>query len=80
MVNSLENNLLQTYDPYATPDGAGDIDKAKEEIARPEYDTDGDGVCDAPECKDMLTISDTRIPTRSSWRCCSSPRADWGSR
>ena len=30
MVNSLENNLLQAYDPYATPDGGGDIQKAKD--------------------------------------------------
>jgi peptide/nickel transport system substrate-binding protein len=62
MVNSLENNLLQTYDPYATPDGAGDIDKAKQEIALSRYDADGDGMCDAPGCKDVLTISDSADP------------------
>ena len=62
MVNSLENNLLKTYDPYASPDGAGDIDKAKEEIAQSKYDTDQDGVCDASVCKDMLTISDSSDP------------------
>ena len=32
MVNSLENNLLKDYDPYATPNSAGDIAKAKDEM------------------------------------------------
>src|SRR4029077_6778779 len=47
MVNSLENNLLLGYGPYATPDGGGDIQKAMEEIKQSKYDADGDGVCDA---------------------------------
>ena len=29
MVNSLENNLLDDYDPYATPNSAGDIDEGQ---------------------------------------------------
>ena len=62
MVNSLENNLLETYDPYATPDGAGDVQKAKDEIAQSKYDSNQDGVCDAPACKDVLTISDSSDP------------------
>ncbi len=63
MVNSLENNILADYDPYATPNASGDIDKAKEEMAQAtKYDTDGDGVCDAPECKDILTITDREDP------------------
>jgi peptide/nickel transport system substrate-binding protein len=62
MVNSLENNLLQAYDPYATPDGGGDIQKAKDEFAQSKYDSDHDGVCDAPVCKDVLTISDSSDP------------------
>ena len=62
MVNSLENNLLLDYDPYATPDGGGDIQKAMEEIKQSKYDADGDGVCDAPECSDVLTMSDSADP------------------
>ncbi len=62
MVNSLENNLLQDYDPYATPDDAGDLAKAKAEIAQSKYDTNQDGVCDAPECKNVLTISEVADP------------------
>ena len=62
MVNSLENNLLQDYDPYATPDGGGDIQKAMEEVKLSKYDADGDGVCDATACKDVLTMSDSADP------------------
>ena len=68
MVNSLENNLLKDYDPYATPNAAGDIEKAKEEMAQSKYDTNQDGVCDAPACSDVLTMSDRRTRTRSRLR------------
>jgi peptide/nickel transport system substrate-binding protein len=61
-VDSLEDNILAEYDPYATPNASGDIDKAKEEMKNSKYDTDGDGVCDAPECKDILTITDREDP------------------
>ena len=62
MVNSLENNLLETYDPYATPNSAGDIEKAKAEMAQSKYDTNQDGVCDAPECADILAVTDREDP------------------
>ncbi len=62
MVNSLENNLLKTYDPYATPDAAGDVQKAKGEIALSKYDSNHDGVCDAPACTNVLTISASADP------------------
>jgi len=62
MVNSLEDNILADYDPYQTPNGAGDPEQAKAEMAQSKYDTDGDGVCDAPECKDILTITDREDP------------------
>jgi len=62
MVNSLENNILQDYDPYATPNSAGDIDAAKEEMKQSKYDTNGDGVCDAPECKNILAVTDEADP------------------
>jgi ABC-type transport system substrate-binding protein len=32
MVDSLENNLLKDYDPYATPNSSDDVNAAKEEI------------------------------------------------
>jgi peptide/nickel transport system substrate-binding protein len=62
MVNSLENNILADYDPYQTPNASGDPEKAKEEMAQSAYDTDGDGVCDAPECSDILTVTDREDP------------------
>jgi peptide/nickel transport system substrate-binding protein len=61
-VNSLQDNILAPYDPYATPNASGDIDKAKGEMALSKYDTDKDGVCDAPECENILTISDREDP------------------
>jgi peptide/nickel transport system substrate-binding protein len=50
------------YDPYATPDFAGDAELAKEEMAQSRYDTDGDGVCDAPECKNVLHLTRNEHP------------------
>ncbi len=62
-VNSLQDNILGTYDPYETANASGDIEKAKEAMAlATDYDTDGDGVCDAPECKNILTITDREDP------------------
>jgi peptide/nickel transport system substrate-binding protein len=62
-VNSLQDNILADYDPYQTPNASGDVEKAKEAMAlATDYDTDGDGVCDAPECKDILTITDREDP------------------
>jgi peptide/nickel transport system substrate-binding protein len=62
MVDSLQNNLLEDYDPYQTTNASGDVEKAKEEMALSAYDSDGDGVCDAPECSDILTITDREDP------------------
>jgi peptide/nickel transport system substrate-binding protein len=62
IVDSLLNNQLKDYDPYATPDGKGDIDAAKEEMRQSRYDTDGDGVCDHRSCKDILAIIDEAEP------------------
>jgi peptide/nickel transport system substrate-binding protein len=62
MVNSLQDDILADYDPYATPNSAGDVTAAQAEIAQSKYDTDGDGVCDAPECKDILAVTDEADP------------------
>ena len=56
------NDLLKDYDPYATPDHKGTdtpegLDLAQQEMAQSKYDTDGDGVCDDPVCKDVLTVA-----------------------
>jgi peptide/nickel transport system substrate-binding protein len=62
MVDSLENNILLDYDPFATPNSAGDIEKAKEEMAQSKYDTDQDGVCDAAACSSILAVTDREDP------------------
>ena len=56
---SLAGPDLEGYDPYATPNSEGDLALAMEEMKQSRYDTDGDGLCDAPECKDVLHIAGT---------------------
>jgi peptide/nickel transport system substrate-binding protein len=58
---SLLGNLLEGYDPYATPNHEGadspeGLQLAKQEMAQSKYDTNKDGICDAPECKGVLSI------------------------
>ena len=60
--DGLLNNLLLDYDPYETPHHQGDGTAAKEEMAQSTYDADGEGVCDAPECKNILAITDEADP------------------
>ncbi len=45
------------YDPYPSPDFAGDVDAAKAEMAQSKYDSNGDGVCDADVCNNVLMIN-----------------------
>jgi len=53
---SLVPDSLEGYDPYPSPDHTGDVEAAKKEMAQSKYDTDQDGICDAPECKNVLHI------------------------
>ncbi|MCI0635961.1 MAG: ABC transporter substrate-binding protein [Actinobacteria bacterium] len=62
MVNSLQGNQLAEYDPYATPNGNGDIEAAKASMALSRYDADGDGVCDDSSCDGLLTFIDESSP------------------
>ena len=56
---SMLGGLGQDYNPYGTPDERGDVAKAMEEMKQSKYDTDQDGMCDAPECTfDALTVTD----------------------
>ena len=48
---------LAGYDPYPSPDFAGDVDAAKAEMAQSAYDGDGDGVCDSEACTAVLNAS-----------------------
>jgi peptide/nickel transport system substrate-binding protein len=58
--DTLLNDTLKDYDPYGTPDEAGDLAKAKAEMAQSKYDSNKDGVCDASVCKDVLHVAGTR--------------------
>jgi peptide/nickel transport system substrate-binding protein len=62
IIPSLENDELGDYDPFPSPNHAGDIEAAKAEMANSKYDTDGDGVCDADVCKDVLFVTDEASP------------------
>ena len=61
----LLNNGLAEYDPYATPNNAGDVAKAQAEMKQSKYDPGKTGKCTAKQCKGVLTIADTRgVDTR----------------
>jgi peptide/nickel transport system substrate-binding protein len=52
--NSLENDLLIAYDPYAGGTGQSRLDLAKQEMAKSKYDKNHDGLCDAKACSDLV--------------------------
>jgi peptide/nickel transport system substrate-binding protein len=54
--------LGQEYDPYATEGFRGDLARAQEEMALSRYDTNGDGMCDAPECSNVLLVNRATSP------------------
>ncbi|HEX2032260.1 MAG TPA: ABC transporter substrate-binding protein [Actinomycetota bacterium] len=58
----LLEGLLADYVPFGTPDGGPDVDAATEAMSQSEYDQDGDGQCDAPECQNVVTIVDDADP------------------
>jgi peptide/nickel transport system substrate-binding protein len=60
------SGLGADYDPYATPNFAGDETAAKAEMALSKYDTDGDGMCDAPECSGLKMINRATSPWTES--------------
>jgi peptide/nickel transport system substrate-binding protein len=66
--NALFANLLEGYDPYPTPNSQGadtpeGLELAKAEMAQSKYDTNGDGICDAPECKGVVSVGVvSRVP------------------
>jgi peptide/nickel transport system substrate-binding protein len=60
--DTILGGVLADYDPYATEGGQGDIELAKEEMSQSKYDSNGDGVCDAPECNSVPLIADRETP------------------
>jgi peptide/nickel transport system substrate-binding protein len=60
--DAMLNEDLADYDPYATPNSAGDEEAAKKEMAQSKYDKDGDGVCDDPVCEEVVHFSRAESP------------------
>jgi peptide/nickel transport system substrate-binding protein len=58
--DSIFQNQLADYKPYATPGNRGSVAKAKAVLKGSKYDTNGDGTCSAPACKNVLMIADVR--------------------
>jgi peptide/nickel transport system substrate-binding protein len=54
--------LGQEYDPYATEGFTGDLTQAQAEMAQSVYDTNGDGLCDAPECSGVILVNRVTSP------------------
>jgi peptide/nickel transport system substrate-binding protein len=63
VLDSLVDNLLVAYDPYATPGRQGSLAAARAEMARSRYDRDRDGVCDARACRLLRAVSSSAEPT-----------------
>lgn len=56
----------EEYDPYPSPDFAGDEEAAKAEMAQSAYDSDGDGVCDDDACKGVVMVNRNTEPWTTS--------------
>jgi peptide/nickel transport system substrate-binding protein len=60
--DTMFNGDLDDYAPYGTENDAGDVEKAKEAMKESKYDTDQDGMCDAPECSGVLFVNRNTPP------------------
>ncbi len=58
----LNNQLDQSYNPYATPDFHGDLAKAQAEMKQSRYDSNKDGTCDAAQCRGLVIMSRNVTP------------------
>ena len=58
----LQGHATPGYDPYATPGNAGSLPKAMAEMKLSAYDTNKDGICDAPACKNLIMVNQNIAP------------------
>jgi peptide/nickel transport system substrate-binding protein len=56
--DSMEDNVLLSYNPFATKNDAGDLARAKAEMAQSAYDRNKDGVCDSAGCRNVVGVVD----------------------
>ncbi len=50
------------YAPFQQAPFAGDVEAAKAEMAQSKYDTDQDGICDAPACQGIVNVNRNFAP------------------
>jgi peptide/nickel transport system substrate-binding protein len=55
--DTLPGGLPPSYDPYATPNEAGDLAKAQAEMRLSPYDPAHDGKCDVSICKNLAFVN-----------------------
>ena len=55
--DAMQDNLLVDYRPYPSAGDAGDIAAAMAEMSQSVYDTNGDGLCDAPQCRGARALA-----------------------
>src|SRR6266511_208101 len=58
----LDDQLTNSFDPYATPGEAGSLAKAQAEMKLSKYDSNHDGMCDASVCKNLVMINRNYAP------------------
>lgn len=51
-----------SYNPYQKAPFAGDVEAAKAEMKLSKYDTDKDGICDAPQCSGVVHLNRNFAP------------------
>ena len=60
--DTMLNGVLEDFQPYASEGDAGNLEEAQNEMRQSKYDTDQDGICDAPQCKGVLHVTRTTEP------------------
>lgn len=55
--DAMQDNLLVDYRPYPSIGDRGDTEAAKEHMRLSAYDTDGDGLCDAESCREVVAYT-----------------------
>src|SRR5262249_21333425 len=58
--DTMFDNELKGYDPYATPGHRGSLAKARAAMKGSKYDLNHDGSCSASACHDVLLLADTQ--------------------
>jgi peptide/nickel transport system substrate-binding protein len=60
--DSIFDNQLVEYAPYKTPGDHGSLAKAKQAMRGSKYDTNHDGTCGAPQCRNVSLLTDPTYP------------------